>query len=373
MQIALLEPFYSGSHAMWVEGYTSCSQHQLIHFTLPGRHWKWRMHGGAVSLAKAYIEAHVQPEMILSTDMMDLSVFLSLTRRITPYIPAVLYMHENQLTYPWSPSDPDPPLKRDRHYAFINLTSALSADYVFFNSAYHLGVFLEALPSYLSAFPDYPLSKTTDQIAAKSEVLPIGLDLNFFQTNKPHIAKEGPLIILWNHRWEYDKDPETFFKILFQLSEENVDFRVVVLGESYKRVPPIFKDAQIKLQEKIMYMGFARTRADYASWLWKADLIPVTSFQDFFGISLVEALYCNTYPLLPNRLAYPEYIPTHVQAFHIYKDSHELLENLRFACQNPEKIRAVQTQSWVRKYDWQFMGPVYDNTFQRISQNLSSI
>jgi len=50
--------------------------------------------------------------------------------------------------------------------------------------------------------------------------------------------------------------------------------------------------------------------AEYAKWLWRADILPVTSRQEFFGASVVQALYCNCCALLPDRLAYPEHLPS---------------------------------------------------------------
>lgn len=373
MQIALLEPFFSGSHETWAREYITHSQHHILSLTLPGRHWKWRMHGGAVSLAEAYLTANIRPDLILATDMLDLSVFLSLTRKITYNIPTVLYMHENQLTYPWSNTDPDPALKRDRHYGFINFTSALSADRILFNSTYHLRSFIDALPDYLKAFPDFALTQAPSQIALKSDVLPIGLNLTSFNTYQTYAIEGAPLLILWNHRWEQDKNPDTFFEVLFQLADESFDFQVVVLGESFGRIPSIFKIAQKKLKHRIVHMGFLNDRTEYIKWIWKADLIPVTSFQDFFGISLIEALYCNTFPLLPDRLSYPEHIPPAFRPKHLYKDAQELLEKLRYACTNRKEIRRFQTQEWVTKYDWEYMCPIYDEALLRISQNPSSI
>ena len=52
MRIVLLEPFFSGSHQSWAEEFQENSQHNVELLTLPGRHWKWRMHGGAISLSK---------------------------------------------------------------------------------------------------------------------------------------------------------------------------------------------------------------------------------------------------------------------------------------------------------------------------------
>jgi hypothetical protein len=45
---------------------------------------------------------------------------------------------------------------------------------------------------------------------------------------------------LWTARWEFDKDPGTFFSALDILRERGAPFRVSVLGESFRRVPAVF-------------------------------------------------------------------------------------------------------------------------------------
>ena len=30
-------------------------------------------------------------------------------------------------------------------------------------------------------------------------------------------------LILWNHRWEYDKNPTDFFKVLYKMQEKNLN------------------------------------------------------------------------------------------------------------------------------------------------------
>ena len=223
MKILIVEPFYTGSHKAWAEGYASSSSHEIKIISLPGRFWKWRMHGGAVTLARMYMESKLQPDLILTTDMLDLTIFLSLTRSRTANIPTAVYFHENQLSYPWSSTDRDVGKKRNIHYGFINYTTALTADHIFFNSQYHMNSFLTEALKMLKHFPDHNELETISKITEKSSVLHLGLDLSRFDKHQCEKDSGTPLL-LWNHRWEYDKNPEKFFNALEILSEKGLDF-----------------------------------------------------------------------------------------------------------------------------------------------------
>ena len=200
MKITLLEPFFTGSHAAWATAYAKYSEHQVDILKLGGRYWKWRMHGGAISLARKFLEQDQETDLLLATDMLDLTTFLALTPSKSRTLPTAIYFHENQLTYPWSPLDGDVELQRDKHYNFINYISALSADAVFFNSSYHRDSFLAALPPFLNTFPDHREKQNVDIIAKKSEVLYLGLDLLKFDAFQDQSLNEKPLI-LWNHQY----------------------------------------------------------------------------------------------------------------------------------------------------------------------------
>ncbi|MEZ4982819.1 MAG: DUF3524 domain-containing protein [Saprospiraceae bacterium] len=168
------------------------------------------------------------------------------------------------------------------HYGFKNLTSALAADVVYFNSDYHKNAFLNALPGFTGMFPDFQPSGAKDFIFKKSKTLPLGLNLKRLDSFKEN-RDSGPAVILWNHRWEYDKNPDGFFKVLFQLKEVGTPFKLVVLGESYKQTPDIFEKAKQNLNEEILHFGYAESFEVYAKWLWKSDILPVTSYQDFWN------------------------------------------------------------------------------------------
>jgi len=361
MNILLLEPYFTGSHKAWALGYQQQSHHEINILSMKGQFWKWRMHGGAVTLANQYIKSDLKPDLILATDMLDLTTFLSLTRKKSSDIPTTIYFHENQLSYPWSPADRDVQANRNKHYGFINYSSALTADYVLFNSKYHQNSFIHEVRKLLKHFPDNNELETVNQIQAKSKVLHLGLDLSRFDISQK--KNDGPPLILWNHRWEYDKNPEDFFKPIFRLNEEGVDFQLAILGENFKTTPSIFDEAKIKLSNKIIHFGYCESFDDYAKWLWKADILPVTSIQDFFGISIMEAIYCNTLPLLPERLTYPELLPVQLHQNHIYTNETDLYEKLKSAIQKISEVRKMEFSPIAKKYSWANMAPIYDELF----------
>ena len=51
MKILILEPYFTGSHKQWALGYKKYSKHEVKILSMKVQFWKWRMHGGAVTLA----------------------------------------------------------------------------------------------------------------------------------------------------------------------------------------------------------------------------------------------------------------------------------------------------------------------------------
>ncbi|MBC8216588.1 MAG: DUF3524 domain-containing protein [Candidatus Marinimicrobia bacterium] len=363
MNILLIEPYFTGSHKSWALGLQKRSTHQINILSLPGKFWKWRMHGGAVTLARQFMDSDYTPDLILTTDMLDLTTFLSLTRERTSGIATAVYFHENQLSYPWSKTDRDVQNKRNIHYGFINFTTALTANHVLFNSQYHMDSFLFEIRNMLKHFPDNNELTTIDTITSKSSVLHLGLDLLLFDQYRIDQLNHVPLL-LWNHRWEYDKNPEAFFKVLLKLTERGLAFEVSILGENFKRKPDVFDSAVRALGNKVVHNGYVENFKEYAEWLWKADILPVTSNQDFFGASIMEAIYCNTYPLLPNHLTYPELIPKKYHPSVIYNDLHDLEIKLESLIESKKylspKLRAV-----AKNYRWKNIISEYDSIFEQ--------
>lgn len=358
--ILIVEPFFSGSHATWAKEYKKHSSHNVDILSMKGQFWKWRMYGGAVTLAQEFLTSNYDPDTILATDMLDLTTFTSLIRKkLKPSVSIATYFHENQLTYPWKEGSKDKELQRDINYGFMNYTTALSSDYVLFNSHYNMNSFYKALSELLRKMPDYKHTHIIDSLYKKSQVLPIAMDLKKIDHGDKNIYKEDLPLILWNHRWEFDKNPNDFFRALFKLKEEGFQFKVAILGESYKNSPAIFSEAFTILKDEIIKTGYLSGN-EYFSWLLASDILPVTSNHDFFGISVMEGIYSGCYPILPKRLTYPDLYNLNQNPELFYEDFNELVDKLKSAIININEIRKKSYKQLASPYDWSKLIATYD-------------
>ncbi|MBN2593130.1 MAG: DUF3524 domain-containing protein [Sedimentisphaerales bacterium] len=300
MNILALEPYYGGSHKAFIDGLSKVSKHGWTLLTLPAHKWKWRMRHSAITFAAQVSELREKCQkwdLLFCSDMLNLAEFVALAPATTAELPKVIYFHENQLTYPVRIED-----ERDYQFAMTNLTSAMTADAVWFNSQFHLDSFLDALAKFLKSMPDYQPLEAIDKIRAKSSVYPPGImDFPARRTRQP-----GPLHILWCARWEHDKNPEDFFKAIQILKDKNVKFRISVIGQCFRDRPAVFDKAHNDFRDHIDYWGYQESRNDYARVLSGVDVVVSTANHEFFGIGVIEAVAAGAYPLVPNRLSYPE-------------------------------------------------------------------
>lgn len=371
MKVLALEPWYGGSHRNFLDGLKDYSRHDFYLITMADRFWKWRMHGGAVTMAKKALQAldeGFRPDVIFATGMANVPAFLALVRPHLDDVPVVLYLHENQLTYPLPPDEP-----RDNTYGYINYLSCLAADQIVFNSQFHFDEFMEALPALLRAFPDYTHLNTVQEVRKKSSVLHLGMDLEAHDQFRDEYPQPEwgpsmkPPIVLWNQRWEYDKNPEAFFRVMNRLDDSGHQFRLILAGEHFEEQPYEFERAFERYAERILHYGYAEDFEEYSRLLHKSHLVVSTSIHEFFGIAIMEAIYCGCHPLLPNRLSYPELIPEslHRPLLHapiLYEDEEALYENLARILSGDERPLPVSTLRKIPEHlNWKTHVDAYDD------------
>jgi len=300
MNILALEPYYGGSHRAFIDGLSKASGHNWTLLTLPAHKWKWRMRHSAITFASQVAELTEKRQswdVLFCSDMLNLAEFVALAPPGVAELPKVIYFHENQLTYPVRVED-----ERDYQFAMTNLTGALAVGAVWFNSQFHMDSFLDALAKFLKSMPDHQPFEAIEKIRAKSSVYPPGIaDFPARKAREP-----GPLRILWAARWEHDKNPEDLFEAIKILKDKNVPFRLSVIGQSFRDRPAVFEEAHISFRDYIDLWGYQQSREDYERALLHADVIVSTANHEFFGIGILEAVAAGAYPLVPNRLSYPE-------------------------------------------------------------------
>ncbi len=382
MNILTLEPWHSGSRRRFLDGLAEHSAHEVRTVTMPGRFWQWRMEGGGVTLAqkvRSVVEDGFRPDLLFATDMVNLPAVLSLSRPRLNDVPVVLYFHENQLTYPLPPDE-----ERERAYAITNYLSALAADRVVFNTQSHFDEFIEALPQLLRDFPDFTNMHTVRDIRDKSTVLHPGIDLRAHDEHAGTRTKRtsrgtAPPIVLWNQRWEYDKNPSGFFRMMNRLDDAEAPFQLILAGEHFHEQPEEFEQAFERYAGRILHYGYVEDFDEYSRLLHRADVVVSTARHEFFGVAIQEAIYCGCHPVLPNRLSYPELIPeTHhrplLHAPVLYDDENDLFEVLRSILEREERPLPPDTlRQMPEPLDWRTHAQDYDNLFETVAEQTPAL
>ena len=341
--IAFLEPYYGGSHALFVDTLVAHSRHQYTLATMPARKWKWRMRGSGVHFTRQAVDWINQApaggfDAILCSDMLPVADFRALLPQAMRGIPIACYFHENQLTYPVNHAD-----ARDFHFAVTNVTSCLAADAVWFNSNYHRDAFLAAVRDLLKQMPDHIPQSVGDEIRAKSAVLYPPVIVPMGRRADPGVrVKESPLTIAWCHRWEYDKNPRPFFEALIKLSDSRIPFRVMMLGEQFENVPEEFASSLARLEHHIVHVGWLPGREDYLARLHEADLVVSSAIQENFGYAIIEAILAGCQPILPNRLVYPEIVGADFAPLCLYPNDDSLAEDLEATLTGGRRLTSDQ-------------------------------
>jgi glycosyltransferase involved in cell wall biosynthesis len=367
LNFLFLEPFYGGSHKDFAQGLVSHSKYKIDLFTLPDRFWKWRMRGAALYFVKK-IPSLKNYHGLITSDLMSLSDFKALCGQFCP--PSMVYFHENQLTYPLAPGE-----SRDFQFGFTDITTALAADRIVFNSRTHFDTFFSKLPVFLNMMPEYQPKWVIDEIRSKADVLYPGCHFPALE-NIPNALPQAdlPPLIVWNHRWEFDKNPAAFFNALDRVLERGLNFRLALLGENFQVVPKEFIAAKERFKNRIVWYGYEASREKYRQWLMQGTIVISTASQENFGISVVEAIRYGCIPLLPNRLSYPEIIPKVFHRDFLYKDQAELVEKLCFLILNHSQFTEKQQHlsEAMERYAWENIIDRYDEMLKNLAFNFNA-
>lgn len=293
-KILLLSAYKSDSHASWANWLRQNLVADWRVLELPGRYFRWRIRGNPLSWLDelpALLDGW-QPDRILATSMVDIAAIKGLNPALAS-VPVSYYFHENQFAYPQGEgqhSSVDP--------LMVQLYGALAADECLFNSDFNRRTFLAGVDALLKKLPDCKPEALSARLADKCSLLPVPV-------KAVAAGQKTAGLILWNHRWEYDKKPELFLQLLQLLEQQSFDFSLALLGPRADKTPPALQAIRQQFSQHIIADGMV-SRAEYEQLLGKAQFVVSTAIHEFQGLSVQEAVTAGAIPVLPDDLCYCE-------------------------------------------------------------------
>ena len=296
-KILLLSAYRSDSHASWVKWLTHNLAADWRVLELPGRYYRWRIRGNPLSWLYELPEvlSDWQPERILATSMVDIATIKGLFPQLAA-VPVTYYFHENQFAYPQGEgqhNSVDP--------LMVQLYGALAADECLFNSDFNRRTFLDGVDALLKKLPDCKPAALAQRLSGKCRILPVPV-------NAVAKGEKIPGLIVWNHRWEYDKNPQLFLQIVNALAEQNAEFSLALLGPRAEKTPPVLMQIREQFAGNIVADGMV-SRTEYEHWLGAASCVVSTAIHEFQGLSVQEAVSAGAVPVVPDDLCYREQYP----------------------------------------------------------------
>ncbi len=182
---------------------------------------------------------------------------------------------------------------------------------------------------------------------------------------------DSPTTLGWVARWEHDKGPEQFVAVIEQLIERGLEFELILLGQQFDNAPDCLAKLLSVAADRIIHCGYAESREEYVKWLGRIDCVVSTAKHEFFGIAVVEAVASGAFPMLPNRLAYPEVFDVsscpHRERYLYDGSTEHLILRLTELITSGHTAGYEDLQSIVGRFDWAVLAPGYDQLLETLA------
>ncbi|KAM7049715.1 tRNA-queuosine alpha-mannosyltransferase isoform 10-T16 [Acridotheres tristis] len=329
MSVLLIEPFYGGSHKQLMDLLQEELQEDCVLCTLPAKKWHWKARTSALYFMQTVPTSsnyRFMPEHKLARLEKVIGVKRSGDAYQSEGLPG---QQESRAVMKASDAHPE---------------SGLCEPQPGLCTTQH-----EGLPSPPAAPVQAEAPESTNPCQGEDKQC---LTFNLSNILSGLDYQQRPLHIAWPHRWEHDKDPETFFKVLMKLKEQDLPFQVSVLGETFSEIPDIFSEAREVLGSSVLHWGYLPSKDDYFRALCAADVVISTAKHEFFGVAMIEAVHCGCYPLCPKALVYPEIFP----AEYLYSTPEQLFKRLQNFCKRPDIVRRHLYKGNTAGFSWAALG-----------------
>ncbi|UTF60832.1 DUF3524 domain-containing protein [Gilvimarinus sp. DA14] len=361
MRVLVISGYDAASHKRWRQGLeVALPDIAFTHIALPPRYFSWRIRGNSLSLATLYRDSlEAQYDVLLVTSMVDLSSLRGMVPALAG-LPTLVYFHENQFAYP--PNENQTPSVEPQ---IVTLYAAVCADRVVFNTEFNRSSFLFGVKQLMAKLPDLVPQGLELELAKKSRVIPVPLETELYH-DKVGGQNEKPQMV-WNHRWEYDKNPDLLLAALKLLQKHyggHLPFTLHVVGQRFRTAPPAFAKIKLLLQETgaLGQWGYMEDLAGYRALLQSCQWVLSTADHDFQGLSVLEAVAAGCVPVLPRRQVYPEFFDLdycYNVTGDLNTDARSLADKLLVQLQQTADGNPLRHAPDVSDLSWSRLAPVY--------------
>ena len=365
--VLLVEPFFTGSHQAWAEGWRQASRHDVHVLAGSGMGWRRSMRTGSTVLtdrAAEWVATHGLPDLVVGTNMLDLASFLGLSRRLLGPVAAVQFMHENQFSYPRQVGEP-----LDSGLAWMQWRSLVVADEIWCNSEYHRRSLLDGL-TMLDDGAETVVD--ADAIESKMWVGHLGIDVDACRRAVPASGPRRPLVVS-NQRWHHDKDLGSVLRAIRTALEQGFDCEVALLGDPMGGEADALAPLIDELGDAVVVRGHL-PRHEYLDVLRRADVVVSAARNENFGLAVVEAIAAGAWPVVPAALAYPEVVPSEFHGSCLYEPGGlgvRLREVLgRIAAGEASPVGLAESMA---RFDWAVVARALDERVERLLRRRAAV
>lgn len=204
-------------------------------------------------------------------------------------------------------------------------------------------IFLKIVKPYIKKISAIHYTAEDERISSKplnlnkrEIVLPLGLNFeeyrNYIDSQKLQSGlprNDGKKIILFMSRIDPKKGLDIFVNSVIKLKKNRDDFVVIIAGSGDKHYERKIKERvrSANLDEIISFPGFIEGKEKY-QMLYKADLFVLPSYNENFGISVIEAMLCGVTVVISNKVAIYREIRERNAAYIVETDENSLYDGL---------------------------------------------
>lgn len=144
-------------------------------------------------------------------------------------------------------------------------------------------------------------------------------------------------IILFSHRWDYEKRPNIFVDMMNNLYKKRKDFKVYITTSRKK-----FRSNQQWLIDKLNlakfpYKIFANiNKQEYYQLVSQSKVFVSTTIEENFGYCLLESMTLGCTPVVPNKYSHPEILEFDKRF--LYNDKKEAIKMISSFLDNPISV-----------------------------------